>query len=116
MVIVSCQASFKNSRIFTRSATISAQTGTITVKNAGTGATANGNTSIRPATSNRVILTIKNESTTDTLRYGYSDSATPATSFFELGPQQAIDILSPQEVFAAGSGVDVKLSFDEGIG
>lgn len=111
MSIGACFASFPNSRIRSRKATQTADTGIITIP-----AAPGPNQSIRPNNQNRTYLTLRNTGTVP-MRYGYIDRATLYLDGMLLNPGDAVDLESLQEIFGvcvtAGT---TECSFDEGIG
>jgi len=114
-----CQASFKNARFYPRPATISADTGEELTQPAGAGGSPNGNTIIRPANPFRTYLTLKNLATIagENIRYGYEDRLTLVADGFQLAPQQAVDIESPQEIYTVSETAGaIATNWDEGIG
>ncbi len=112
-----CQASFKNARIYPPPQVISAETDDLIVQPAGAGGSPNGNTIVHVAQPARVYLTLVNESTTDALRYGYTDDINLTTNGFYLAPGRAIDIYSPQEIYAVSLTLNpIPTSWDQGIG
>lgn len=119
MPIGPCLASFKNSRVYPRPATIAADTGIFDTLAAGLGGSPNGNTIARPANDNRTYLSLRNESTTLAIRYGYEDRVSLEFDGFLLLPGQAIDIESPQEIYTvldAGGVGTAQTGWDEGVG
>lgn len=111
MPIGSCFASFPNSRIRSRKATQTADTGIITVP-----ASPGPNVSVRPSNQNRTYLTLRNTGTVP-FRYGYEDRGTLYLDGMLLNPGDAVDLESLQEIFAccvtAGTS---ECTWDEGEG
>lgn len=105
------QASFKNSRVSARKPTTQSNTFPILV---GTGA----NTLIAPATPDRTYITLRSEATTagDDLRYDYFDNASILTEGFLLKAGEAVDLESPETIYARGVVNPVQTSIDEGRG
>lgn len=114
-----CFASFKNSRIYPRPATISADTDTFETQDTGAGGSPNGNTVARPQNENRTYLQLRNDSATEWIMYGYEDRVDLDTTGFPLGPLEAVIIDSPQEVYTvvkSGYSGPVTTYWEEGIG
>lgn len=113
MAIVSCQASFQNSRNKSRSPTLTADTGNVTpIAAAGAAPTL-----IRAATVNRTDLTIRNIGTVN-LRYGYVSRLTLNVDGFQLKPGDAFDITTLGAVYAVNEagGPAGEIVWDEGTG
>lgn len=114
-----CFASFKNSRVFARPATVAADTNIFQTQDAGLGGSPNGNTIARPANDYRTYLQLRNESTTQSMRYGYEDRVNLSTTGFLLKPGEAVIIESPQEIYTvvdAASLGPITTDWEEGIG
>lgn len=111
-----CQASFKNSRIYPKPATTSADTGTFITQPAGAGGSPNGNTIARPPNPFRVYLSLRNTSPTDDMRYGYEDRASLNVDGFLLKALEAVDIQSPGEIYTVSLGGPIATDWDEGNG
>lgn len=104
-----CLASFQDSRQRPRKATTTAKTYQMNVPDTVT--------SIRPANANRTYLTLRNESLGVDMRYAYSAADLPGNGFLvRFG--EAVDIESPQEIFAISTiaGQIIPISMDEGSG
>lgn len=112
MGVLYSQASFKNSRVSTRKATTQSITGEINIL------TSSPNTLISAANLNRTYLTLRNENATagNDIRYAYSDSPTILTTGFLLKAGEAVDLESPQDVYARAVVANVLVSTDEGTG
>jgi hypothetical protein len=110
MGLITCLASFPNSRIAPRPSTQIADTYTVNIPNG-------VNTLLVPANVNRTYLNIKNDSLTTYVRYDYEDTgATLATDGFLLAPGAAVDIEAPLDVWVRALGANVDISIDEGEG
>lgn len=119
MPLGNCFASFKNSRVYPRSPTISADTNTFQTQDAGLGGSPNGNTIARPANANRTYLQLRNLSATEWIMYGYEDRANLDQTGFPLGPNEAVVIDSLQEIYTVvkqGFAGPVESYWEEGIG
>jgi hypothetical protein len=119
MAVGPCKASFKNSRIFPRSAVTSSVTGQVNIANAGAGPTPNGNTILKLANPNRVVLTFYNEAVVDggaDLFYSYSDDAAMAANGMKLKAGAAIDLVDQATIYVAGDGAATVGYYDEGSG
>lgn len=112
----SVKASFKNSRIYPRSATLTTVEDLIAV---------NGNagpvTLVKAANAQRTILSIENESTTDDIRYMAGNTppllATILTDGFLIPAGSSYDVTSPQNIYAISVTANpVNVSTDEGSG
>jgi hypothetical protein len=105
------QASFKNSRIASRKPTTVADTFQLVV---GVGA----NTLISPANPNRTYLTLRSTATAsgDDLRYDYFDNPNILTEGFLLKAGEAVDLESPQTIYARGVANPVTATVDQGEG
>lgn len=111
MAITDCFASFPNSRTASRKATQTADTGIVSIIAAGP-----VNTLVKVANINRTYLTIRNTGTVP-IRYGYVDRPTLLVDGELLNPSDAIDIESPQAIYAVcTSGGPSEISWDEGEG
>jgi hypothetical protein len=82
----------------------------------GFGTSPNGNTLIAPANASRAKLVIRNESTVNDGRYGYSDDPLLLTTGFLLRATEGIDIEPGQTVYFAGVLGAVRVSFDDRLG
>ncbi len=102
--------SFPNSRIKPRPATSAART---TVQTIGIGANF-----VFPANINRTYLSIRNESSTDDLRYSYAASPGPLpANGFLVRRLEAVDIETQEAVTVWNVGAAaIQVSFDEGQG
>jgi hypothetical protein len=108
MPIVNCQASFQNSRVKPRPATTLAQTGRIIV-----GVT---EVVIDSDNENRTYLEIRNQSTTDTIFFGYpSQFGSLLTQGMPLKPGESYNIETQEEVRAVATA-PAELAFDRGEG
>lgn len=119
MPFADCLASFKNSRVYARSATVAADTNIFDTQIAGAGGSPNGNTIARPANPYRTYLQLRNESTTQDLRYGYEDRVNLDTTGFLLKAGEAIIIDSLQEIYTVVDSASVgpiPSAWEEGIG
>ena len=106
------QASFKNSRIASRKPTTSADT------DEGVIAAGPANTLVRPLNQNRTYLTLRSEAVTagDDIRYDYFDNPAILTEGFLLKAGEAVDLESPQAIYARAVANPVNYSIDEGQG
>lgn len=114
-----CLASFKNSRVYSRPATVAADTGIFDTQIAGAGGSPNGNTIARVANPYRTYLQLRNTSATQSLRYGYEDRVNLDTTGFLLKAGEAVIIESPQEVYTVVDSASVgpiPTDWEEGIG
>lgn len=114
-----CLASFKNSRVYPRSPTVAADTNVFETQDAGSGGSPNGNTIARPANPNRTYLQLRNESLTQSLRYGYEDRVDLEDTGFLLKAGEAVIIDSPQEIYtvtANGFSGPIPTNWEEGVG
>lgn len=119
MAVGPCKASFKNSRIFPRSAVTSSVTGQVNVAVVGGGATPNGNTILKLANPNRVTLTAYNEAAADggaDLYYSYTDDPAIATNGMKLKNGAAIDLVEQSTIYVAAIGAPTVVYYDEGSG
>ena len=111
MPLGACYASFPNSRIRSRKATATADTGILTVP-----ASPGPNVQIRSSNQNRTYLTLRNTGTVP-FRYGYVDRSTLYLDGMLMNPGDAVDLESLQAVFAccvtAGT---TEVTYDEGQG
>lgn len=111
MPIGVCYASFPNSRVRSRKATQTADTGIVTAP-----AAPGPNIQVRPANQNRTYLTLRNTGTVP-FRYGYVDRGTLYLDGMLLNPGDAVDLESLQAIFAvcvtAGT---TEVTWDEGVG
>ena len=105
------QASFKNSRVATRKPTTQSNVFQINVLAA-------SNTLIAPATPNRTYLTLRSTATTagDDLRYDYFNNPNILSEGFLLKAGEAVDLESPETIYARGVVNDVLTTNDEGQG
>lgn len=105
-----CLASFQNSRIKPRNATVTAETGSVSVSNV-------VETTIRPANVNRTYMTLRNLDPTNPIRYGYpAQFGSLSLDGFLLKAGDAVDLESTEEVRAIASGGIVPTCWDEGSG
>lgn len=111
-------ASFKNSREYARKATTQAVTNDIVVAN-----NAGPPTLIVPADVNRTYATIRNLHATDSMTYGYATGGVPPTlafllaDGFELKAGEAIDLESPEAVYAVSQTANpIPIDTDLGVG
>ena len=106
------RASFKNSRITPRSATLSSEVDQVNVL------TSSPNTLVAPANVNRTYLTIRNQNATagEDLRYDYFDNPNMLTEGFLLKASEAVDLDTTSAVYARAATANVILSTDEGSG
>lgn len=111
---MACRASFKNSRIFPRPATTSADTGEVAVAIIGGGASPNGNTAIRAANPNRTYLTLFNFGP-NPLRIAYTDDVSMGDEFL-IPVSSSYDVDTSETVFGGGVGGATTVIFDEGSG
>jgi len=92
------QASFKNSRFFGRKATTTATTFPTSIP-------ADGNNHlIVAADPTRTYITIRNTSTTDDLRYGYTNDPLLNVNGQLLRKNEAADLESPTTIYARNIG------------
>ena len=106
-----CLASFQNSRIRPRKATVYAITHQLTVAATPT------ETVIHAANPNRTYLTLRNLDPTLNLQYGYpSQFGALLTQGFLLKAGDAVDLESTEEIRAIGIGGAVAVCYDEGSG
>lgn len=101
-------ASFPNSRIKPRSATRLSTVGQVVIP-------ANTATLLRPELAERTTLTIYNQSLSGTLRYKRGVNTNINVDGFLLGPDRAIDLDGPQNIWVYCS-VEIIVSFDDSIG
>lgn len=106
------KASFKNSRITPRSATLTSAVDKLSIS------TGPANTLVSAANSNRTYLTMRNENSTtgEDLRYDYFDNANILTEGFLLKASEAVDLETTETVYARAVSATVTLSTDEGNG
>lgn len=111
MPIVS-KASFKNSRINPRSATLTSNVSKLTVD------TNSPNTLVAALNLNRTYITLRNENspTGDNIRYDYFDNLNMLTEGFLLKASEAVDLESTEPIYARAVANNVTLSTDEGSG
>jgi hypothetical protein len=111
-------ASIPIARLTPRSATTFAVVTAVTVKNAGTGLTPNGNTIVAAANVNRTSLLIRNTDAATDVRYSYTDQAGLGTGNigFPLKAFEALTFDINRDVYMAGVGADVVVEVDEGSG
>lgn len=104
------KASFKNSRIYPRAATLSAVTSVVSVPA--------GGTVVIPANPNRTYLSLLNEDAASDIRYGYPGTVVPVSvNGFRISAGLGVDIESPEAVtIANASGAPINVSVDEGSG
>lgn len=108
---VRCLSSFPNSRLLTRKATQFAETNQIDVQPGPL------NTLISVASQARTYLTIKNDSPTDSMVYGYEDLPNLDTEGFILGPGEGIDLEARTAIYGRSLTLNpVLMSTDEGFG
>lgn len=111
MPLGSCFASFPNSRIRSRKATQTADTGIVSIP-----ASPGPNALIKAANQNRTYLTLRNTGTVP-MRYGYVDRGTLYLDGMLLNPGDAVDLESLGAVYGvcvtAGT---TEISWDEGVG
>lgn len=120
-LLTSCLASFPNSRIKPRPSTTTSTTKTVALP---TGAALGTNVVLVAANANRTNLTFLNTSTTETMVYGYVDSADLGAAApgldqgIEVGPLRSVEILDPRAVYGHNfSDVAViQVDIDEGSG
>jgi hypothetical protein len=110
MSIVAVRASFKNSRINPRSATTEADTVRVSVAGGLT------NTLLLAADSSRTYVTVRNTSSTDNLRYAYSDDPNILTEGMLLKAGEAADLESPTDIYARSEAGAVIVIMDIGRG
>lgn len=105
------QASFKNSRVAARKPTTQANTYHLAVA---TGA----NTLVQVAKPNRTYITLRSTATTagDDIAYDYFDNPNMLTEGFILKAGEAIDLESPQAIYAQALVNPVTCVVDEGEG
>lgn len=111
MAIIYSQASFKNSRIASRKPTTAADTNEVAVGNG-------VNTLVAPANPNRTYISLQNLSSTvgDDIRYDYFDNPNMLTEGNLLRACSAIDLESPQTIYAQAVANPVTVGVDEGQG
>lgn len=111
MPLINNKASFKNSRIYPRTATQQSNAVQET-------ATVAGPVELLPNDSARTYATVRNLSTTagEDVRYQYENATDILTEGFLLKAGEAVDLESPQAVFFQGTTVDVQLNLDIGRG
>lgn len=111
MALGQSYASFPNSRIRSRKATQTAETGLVTIP-----AAPGPNVEILSSNQNRTYLTLRNTGTVP-FRYGYDDRATLYLDGMLMNPGDAVDVESLQALFAccvtAGT---TECTYDEGVG
>jgi hypothetical protein len=105
------QASFKNSRVASRKPTTQANTYKVNV-------VTGSNTLISGAKPNRTYITLRSTATTagDDLVYDYFDNPSILSEGFILKAGEAVDLESPQAIYACGVVNPVICSIDEGEG
>jgi len=112
-------ASFKNSRVYGRKATTTAETDGMNVAtNAGPP------TLIVAANVDRTYLTVENNHGTDTMRYGYATAGVPPTLAFLLSDGMvlvagavAADLETPEAVYAISTTINtIPITIDKGQG
>jgi hypothetical protein len=107
--MLTCLASFQDSRSKPRKATSTAKTYTQTITDVPV--------LVRPANPNRTYLTLRNESLGVDMRYAYDIADLPAQGFL-IRFGESVDMESPQDIFGvcviAGQTVDICM--DEGNG
>lgn len=119
MAVGPCKASFKNSRLFPRSAVTASVTGQVSALIIGGGATPNGNTILLPANPNRVGVTLYNEAVVDgglDIFYSYVDAVVMGATGFKLKAGASIDLVDQGVIYVAGIGGASTVYFDEGSG
>lgn len=106
------RASFKNSRISPRSATLTSEVDKLSIP------TGPANTLVSAANTNRTYLTLRNENSTagEDLRYDYFDNPSILTEGFLLKASEAVDLETTETVYARAVSATVTLSTDEGNG
>lgn len=104
-------ASFKNSRVSSRKATTDADTNELQILAA-------SNTLVAAANSNRTYITLRLTDVTAgrDVRYDYFDNPAMLTEGFLLKAGEAIDLESPQTIYARAVVIDVPCVTDEGQG
>ena len=111
MGVLYVQASFKNSRIAARKPTTSAVTFPVTVPADGL------NHQIVPADTTRTYITVRNTSTSDDMRYGYTDDPLLNINGQLMKHDEAGDLESPTGIWARNIGAAAILVLcDEGHG
>lgn len=111
-------ASFKNSRVYGRKATTSAET------LAANAAVAPAVTVLAVADPNRTYLQVRNLHATDSLRYGYATGGVAPTAAFLLANGQELragevdnDLEDPEAVYAVSETANpIPVALDKGVG
>lgn len=105
------QASFKNSRIASRKATLVGQTTTVTLA-------IGAYLMVAAANVDRTYITLANFTVADNLRYSYGNiGAAIDTQGFPLKPNMGADLEAPLEIWVKNYGPNiVDLNIDQGIG
>lgn len=101
-------ASFPNSRIKPRPVTEVSFQDQVTIP-------AGESVMIRPAQSDRVRITIYNQSLTGTLRYKTGDDTDIETIGFEVGPNRAVDLDDPQAIYV-WCAEEIIINYDNSLG
>jgi len=111
MGVLYVQASFKNSRIAARKPTTSATTFPFSVPADG------NNHQLVPADTTRTYITLRNVSTSDNLRYGYTNDPNLNINGQLLKHDEAADLENPGPIWLRNIGAAAILTLsDEGHG
>ena len=101
-------ASFPNSRIKPRPVTELSTQRQLTIL-------ANTPTLVRPAESDRVNITLYNQSLTGTMRYMTGTNVDIETEGFEVGPNRAVDLDDPQAIYV-WCAEEIIINYDNSLG
>lgn len=111
MGVIYNQASFKNSRVSARKPTTHSDTFEVNVL-------AGSNTLVAAANPNRTYLTLRSTATAsgDDLRYDYFNNPAILTQGFLLKAGEAVDLESPETIYARAVVSNVPCTVDQGEG